>query len=409
VTRIVLAYSGGLDTSVLLKKLVLEGNEVVAMTADLGESDGAAGSEAQAALDAVRSKAIELGAYDAVLIDARERFVRDYAFVALHANALYQDAYPLSAALSRPLIAALLVETARAYGATTAAHGCPGKGNDQVRIELAVRALDPTLICRAPLRESPLSRPDAIAFAREHGVPVTHTVEKPYSIDANLWGRSIEAGVLEDPWSSPPEDAFAWTAPAAEQPHGAQEIVIAFDAGVPVSAHGTAAALVAELNAVGGAHGVGRIDLIEDRVVGFKSREVYESPAATILITAHRALERLVLTRDELRFKALTDRRYAELIYDGLWTQPLRNALDAFNATFARRMTGEVRLRLHRATCTVTGTRSPFALYREQIATYGKRDSFDHDAATGLIKLGALPLESFALTMGAQAESVSAR
>jgi argininosuccinate synthase len=398
-SRIVLAYSGGLDTSVLLKKLILEGHEVVAMTADLGESDAAAGAAAQAALEAVRVKAIALGAYDAVVIDARERFVDEFAFPALRANALYQDAYPLSAALSRPLVAQLLVETAHRYGATVVAHGCTGKGNDQVRIELAVRALDPTLTCRAPLRETPLSRPDAIAFAREYGVPVAHTVEKPYSIDANLWGRSIEAGVLEDPWNAPPEDAFAWTAGPAEQLAAPQEIVIGFDNGRPV---GNGVSVVAELNAVGGKHGVGRIDLVEDRVVGFKSREVYESPAATILIAAHRALERLVLTRDELRFKAMTDRRYAELVYDGLWMQPLRAALDAFNASFAQRTTGEARIRLHRGSCVVTGTRSPFALYREQVATYGAHDAFDHAAASGFIRLHGLPLETYALATETQ-------
>ena len=305
-SRIVLAYSGGLDTSVLLKKLILEGHEVIAMTVDLGESDAVTGAGAAAALEAARAKAIALGSYDAIVVDARERFVGEYAFAALRANALYQGVYPLSAALSRPLIGELLVEVAHQYGASVVAHGCTGKGNDQVRIELAVRALDPALTCRAPLRESPLSRPDAIAFAREHGVPVTHTAEKPYSIDANLWGRSIEAGVLEDPWNSPPEDAFAWTAGATEQPATPKRS--------SSSSYWWTRALReherrigSELNTVGGKHGVGRIDLVEDRVVGFKSREVYESPAATILIAAHRALERLVLTRDELRFKALTD------------------------------------------------------------------------------------------------------
>ncbi len=395
-SRVVLAYSGGLDTSVLLKKLVLEGHEVVAMTVDLGESDAIAGSGAQSALEAVRSKAIALGAYDAVLVDARERFVEEYAFAALRANALYQDVYPLSAALSRPLIAELLVETARKYGADTVAHGCTGKGNDQVRIEVAVRAIDPSIICRAPLRESPLSRPDAIVLAREWGVPVTHTTEKPYSIDANLWGRSIEAGVLEDPWNAPPDDAFAWTAPPARRPPVAREIVVTFAAATPSFEGKSGATAVAELNAVGGGYGVGRIDLVEDRLVGFKSREVYECPGATIMIAAHRALERLVLTRDELRFKALADRRYAELIYDGLWMQPLRGALDAFNGAFAPRMTGEVRLRLENGTCAVTGTRSPYALYREALATYGASDAFDHHAAGGFIALHALPLEAVA-------------
>jgi argininosuccinate synthase len=396
VSRIVLAYSGGLDTSVLLKKLILEGHEVVAMTVDLGESDGIAGTGARAALETVRAKALALGAHDAVLIDARERFIEEYAFAALRANALYQDVYPLSAALSRPLIADLLVKTAHEYGATVVAHGCTGKGNDQVRIELSVRATDPSLVCRAPLRESPLSRPDAIVFARDHGIPVGHTAEKPYSIDANLWGRSIEAGVLEDPWTAPPEDVYAWTSSPVDAPTQGDEIVVAFAAGVPGLGPNSGAGMVAELNAAAGTHGVGRIDLIEDRVVGLKSREVYECPAATVLIGAHRALERLVLTRDELRFKALIDRRYAELIYDGSWMQPLRSAFDAFNASFAPRMTGEVRMRLYRGTATVTGLRSPCGLYREQLATYGTGDSFDHRAADGFIALQALPLEAYA-------------
>ncbi|MGC9991152.1 MAG: argininosuccinate synthase [Candidatus Cybelea sp.] len=399
-SRIVLAYSGGLDTSVLLKKLILEGNEVVAMTVDLGESDAIAGTGARAALEAVRAKALALGAYDAVLIDARERFIAEYAFAALRANALYQDVYPLSAALSRPLIADLLVKTAHEFGATVVAHGCTGKGNDQVRIELGVRALDPLLVCRAPLRELPLSRPDAIAFAGEHGVPIAHTAEKPYSIDANLWGRSIEAGVLEDPWNAPPEDVYAWTVSPAVVP-AAEEIVVRFEGGVPSVNASTGAAMVAQLNVLAGKHAIGRIDLIEDRVVGLKSREVYECPAATVLIGAHRALERLVLTRDELRFKALVDRRYSELIYDGLWMQPLRAALEAFNATFAPRLTGEVRLRLHCANATVTGLRSPNGLYREQLATYGMHDTFDHQAADGFIALQALPLEAYAASQRA--------
>lgn len=394
-SRTVLAYSGGLDTSVLLKKLILEGNEVVAMTLDLGESDSVSGAGARAALEAVRAKALALGAYDAVLIDARERFIDEYAFAALRANALYQDVYPLSAALSRPLIADLLAKTAREYGATTVAHGCTGKGNDQVRIELGVRALDPSLVCRAPLRESPLSRPDAIAFAGEHGIPVAHTAEKPYSIDANLWGRSIEAGILEDPWCAPPEDAYAWSvAPSAAPP--AESIVLSFDSGVPYFDGASGAAMVAALNALGGKHGVGRIDLVEDRVVGLKSREVYECPAAMILIGAHRALERLVLTRDELRFKALADRRYAELIYDGTWMNPLRDALDAFYLSFAPRMTGDVRVRLDHANAIVEGVRSPYGLYEERLATYGARDEFDHAAAGGFIALQALALEACA-------------
>jgi argininosuccinate synthase len=417
-SRIVLAYSGGLDTSVLLKRLLLEGNEVIAMTLDLGESDGVAGSGAAAELDRVKQKALALGAYAAEVLDVRERFIAEYAMPALAANAQYQGVYPLSAALSRPLIGRLLVELARTYGADAVAHGCTGKGNDQVRIELAVRALDPSLTVRAPLREAPLSRPDALAFAAEHGVPIAHTAAKPYSIDANLWGRSIEAGVLEDPWVAPPEDAYAWTASPDARPAQADEIVIAFEAGALVLRHGPSddgpaqddsiAKAVAGLNALAGRHGIGRIDMIEDRVIGVKSREVYECPAATVLLTAHKALERLVLTRDELRFKATCDQKYAELVYDGLWMSPLRDALDAFNASIAQRMTGEVRLSLHQGTATVTGVRSPYALYNEKLATYGHGDAFDHRAADGFIRLYGLPTDQLAAVRAHARDAVRA-
>ncbi len=389
---IVLAYSGGLDTSVLLKRYVLAGHDVIALTLDLGESDGTAGEGASAALEGVRAKALALGAREALLVDAKERFIEEMALPALRANALYEGVYPLSAALSRPLIAALLVEQAHRFGAGAVAHGCTGKGNDQVRIELAVRALDPGLKTLAPLRDEPLSRPDAIAYAQEHGVPVSTTLARPYSVDANLWGRSIEAGVLEDPWASPPEDAYAWTASAERRPAEAENIVIEFDHGVPSCEGLRGAQLVAELNRRAGAHGVGRIDLVEDRVIGVKSREVYECPGSIALIAAHKALERLVLTRDELRFKASLDQKYGELIYDGLWPSPLRTALDAFNAALAERMTGQVRLRLHQATCVADGSRSPFALYDEHLATYGQGDRFDHAAAAGFIELWGLPL-----------------
>ena len=395
-SRIVLAYSGGLDTSVLLKKLIAAGNEVIAMTADLGESDGVAGEGAAAELEKVKAKALALGAYAAVVIDARERFVNNYVLPALAANAMYEGVYPLSAALSRPLIGALLVEVAHQYNADAVAHGCTGKGNDQVRIELAVRALDPALTVRAPLREAPLSRPDAIAYAAEHGIPIAHSAAKPYSIDANLWGRSIEAGVLENPWTVPPEDAYAWTASAAVQPAKPDDVVIHFEQGVPSVDGDTGPALVAKLNALAGVHGIGRIDLVEDRVIGVKSREVYEAPAATVLIAAHKALERLVLTRDELRFKASCDQKYAELAYDGLWMSPLRDALDAFNASFASRLTGDVRVQLYHGAVAMAGVRSPFALYNESLATYSNADTFDHHAADGFIRLYGLPTDQLA-------------
>jgi argininosuccinate synthase len=393
VSTIVLAYSGGLDTSVLLRRYVLSGERVVALTLDLGESDAATGSQAAGELEAARQKALALGAVDAVLADVRERFFSDYVLPALRANAMYEGVYPLSAALSRPLIAAMLVETAHRTGSDAVAHGCTGKGNDQVRIELGVRALDPRLRVLAPMRDHPISRPDAIAFARNYGIPVASTVERPYSIDANLWGRSIEAGVLENPWTAPPEDAFAWTAPPADRSAGGDEVVVTFEIGVPSMDGLRGAALVATLNTRAGAQGVGRIDLIEDRVVGVKSREVYECPAAVTLVAAHRALERLVLTRDELRLKATLDQKYAEMVYDGLWPSPLRRALDAFNASLAARMTGRVRVHLAHGSATVTGSASPHALYDERLATYGNADRFDHAAAAGFVALWGLPLE----------------
>jgi argininosuccinate synthase len=406
--KIVLAYSGGLDTSVLLKQFVDQGHQVVAMTANLGESDMVAGDGSQNALDAVRQKALKLGAVDAVLIDARERFITDYAYRALAANALYQGVYPLSAALSRPLIADLLVETAEEYGADAVAHGCTGKGNDQVRIEVGVRAKAPHLKTLAPLRDKPLSRPDAIAYAQAHGVPVAHTAAKPYSVDANLWGRSIEAGVLENPWNAPPDDAYAWSvAPETAPVHGT-EVVISFKHGWPTLrlVHGDSegAEMVFELNKIAGANGVGRIDMIEDRVVGLKSREVYECPGSVTLIEAHKALERLVLTRDELRLKAALDQKYAELIYDAQWSAPLRDALDAFNAKLAERMTGDVRLKLIRGRAVVTGSRSPFALYDESLATYGAGDTFRHDAAGGFIQIHGLPVAAGAAKAAEAAE-----
>jgi argininosuccinate synthase len=390
--KIVLAYSGGLDTSVLLKQYVAAGHEVIALTANIGESDLVSGDGSQAAQEAVRQKALLLGAKDALLVDARERFINEYAYKALAANARYQGVYPLSAALSRPLIAQLLVEAANRYGYDAVAHGCTGKGNDQVRIEVGVRAAAPHLRTLAPLRDQPLSRPDALAYAAANGVPVSQTAAKPYSVDANLWGRSIEAGVLEDPWNAPPEDAFDWTATPGTEPPNGSEVVISFARGVPSMDGRTGADFVFELNKIAGANGVGRIDMIEDRVVGLKSRECYECPGSVTLIEAHIALERLVLTRDELRLKAGLDQKYTELIYDGQWSAPLRGALDAFNEHLAARMTGDVRLQLIRGRAVVTGSRSPFALYDESLATYGHGDRFRHDAAGGFIEIWGLPV-----------------
>jgi len=374
------------------------------MTLNLGESDMVSGEGSQDALDAVRRKALALGALDAVLVDARERFIGEYAYQALAANALYQGVYPLSAALSRPLIADVLVETAERYGADAVAHGCTGKGNDQVRIEVGVRARAPHLTTLAPLREKPLSRPDAIAYAQANGVPIAHTAAKPYSVDANLWGRSIEAGVLENPWNAPPDDAYAWSVAPESAPADGDEVVIAFRHGVPSIDGREGAEMVFELNKIAGANGVGRIDMIEDRVVGLKSREVYECPGSVTLIEAHKALERLTLTRYELRVKAGLDQTYAELIYDALWSSPLRGALDAFNAKVAERLTGEVRVKLVRGRAIVTGSRSPFALYDESLATYGAGDTFQHDAAGGFIAIHGLPVAAGAAKAAEAAE-----
>jgi argininosuccinate synthase len=302
------------------------------------------------------------------------------------------------------LIADLLVETALAHGADAVAHGCTGKGNDQVRIEVGVRAKAPHLKTLAPLRDNPLSRPDAIAYAEKHGVPIAHTQAKPYSVDANLWGRSIEAGVLENPWNAPPEDAYAWTVAPESAPSSGNEVVVAFKHGIPTIDGREGAEMVFELNKIAGANGVGRIDVIEDRVVGLKSREVYECPGSITLIEAHKALERLVLTRDELRLKATLDQKYAELIYDGQWSSPLRDALNAFNDKLAERMTGEVRLRLVRGRAVVTGSRSPFALYDESLATYGAGDTFRHDAAGGFIQIHGLPVAAGAAKAAEAAE-----
>jgi argininosuccinate synthase len=402
--KIVLAYSGGLDTSVLLKQFIDQGHQVIAMTLNLGESDMVAGDGSQDALEAVRQKALALGALDAVLIDARERFISEYAYKALAANALYEGVYPLSAALSRPLIADLLVETAAQYGADAVAHGCTGKGNDQVRIEVGVRAKAPHLKTLAPLRDNPLSRPDAIAYAQAHGVPIAHTAAKPYSVDANLWGRSIEAGVLENPWNAPPDDAYAWTVSPETAPASGSEVVISFKHGIPSIDGASGADMVFELNKTAGANAVGRIDLIEDRVVGLKSREVYECPGSVTLVEAHKALERLVLTREELRVKAALDQKYAEIIYDAQWSSPLRLALDAFNTKVSERLTGDVRLRLIRGRAVVTGSRSPFALYDETLATYGAGDTFRHDAAGGFIEIHGLPVAAGAAKAAEAAE-----
>jgi argininosuccinate synthase len=384
--KVVLAYSGGLDTSVAIKWIGEHyGLEVITLTVDLGSDPD---------LEAIRQRALAIGATKALVADAREQFVRDFIFPALRAGAVYQGEYPLSTALARPLIAQLLVEAARREGASAVAHGCTGKGNDQVRFDVSVASLAPDLKVIAPVRETGMSREEALEYAARHRLPIKVTRESPYSIDQNLWGRSIECGILEDPWAEPPEEAFAWTRPPQETPDQPTYVEIGFQKGLPVALNGgtmEGVELIAHLNQVAGEHGVGRIDHMEDRLVGIKSREVYEVPAGTVLLQAHRALENLTLGKDQLRFKERVAAEYAELVYNGLWFSALRRDLDAFVDSTQRFVTGTVRVRLFRGACTVVGRRSPFSLYRHALATYDRADQFDHSAAVGFITLWGLP------------------
>lgn len=395
---VILAYSGGLDTSVAIRWLQENyGLEVVALAADLGQPGD---------LEALREKALSLGAVDAVTLDLKEAFAEHYVLPALKANALYEGKYPLATSLARPLIASALVEEARRRGAKAVAHGCTGKGNDQVRFDLTFMALGPDLRIIAPLREWNMSREEEMDYARRHGIPVPVTRESPYSVDENLWGRSCEAGVLEDPGVEPPEDAYQWTVSPREAPEEPAYLTIGFREGRPVTLDGREMGLVdliRELNRLGGSHGVGRIDMIENRLVGIKSREVYEAPAAVILIEAHRALESLTLTRETQHFKPLLESKLAELIYYGLWYDPLRPALCAAVEETQRAVTGEVRVKLYRGTCTVVGRESPYSLYEYSLATYDRADLFDHASSRGFVELWGLPLRVWGRKQG-QAE-----
>jgi len=396
--RCVLAYSGGLDTSVAVHWLQEElGFEVVTMTADLGGE----GRDAAAVTD----RALRAGAVAAHVVDARRVFVEHFVYPTLSAGALYEGVYPLATALARPLIAKLLVDVAREEGAVAVAHGCTGKGNDQVRFDVATGALAPELEVVAPVRDWDMGRPQEIAYAAARGIDVEATVQSPYSVDANLWGRSVEAGVLEDPWSQPPEEVFAWTADPAAAPADGEEFTIVFESGVPVSLDGERLVpeeLVLRLNTVAGRNGVGRIDHVENRLVGIKSREVYEAPAAVALHTAHAALETVALSRDVAHLKRQLSAEWARLVYDGLWFGALRNALAAFVASTQEHVSGEVRVRCARGVVTVSGRRAQRSLYSSSLATYDRDgDTFDHGAARGFIELFGLPLRNQARVQGA--------
>jgi argininosuccinate synthase len=384
--KVVLAYSGGLDTSVAIPYLAEQLDaEVIAVAIDVGQD----GED----MDVIKARALGCGAVAAEIVDAREEFAAEYCFPAVAANALYMDRYPLVSALSRPLIVKHLVAAAEKHGATIVSHGCTGKGNDQVRFEAGLAALAPHLKVVAPARDFAWTRDKAIAFAEEKGLPIDVTKKSPYSIDQNLWGRAVETGFLEDIWNGPIEDIYDYTKNPAE-PRDADEVVITFIAGKPVALDGvkkSAFELIQELNQRAGAQGVGRIDMVEDRLVGIKSREVYESPAGITLIAAHMELENVTIEREQARFKRTVDQRWGELVYDGLWFSPLKNSLETFIDDVQTYVTGEVRLTLHAGKATVTGRRSETSLYDFDLATYDEGDTFDQSNARGFVELWSLP------------------
>jgi argininosuccinate synthase len=383
--RVVLAYSGGLDTSVAIPYLAEQGYEVIAVAVDVGQPGD---------LSEAIERAATLGATDSFSVDARVRFVEEFVLPSLAMNALYQGGYPLISALSRPLISQVLVEAARDSGATAVAHGCTGKGNDQVRFEVSLSALAPDLEVLAPVRDWSMNREQTIAYAKERSLPITTTKSSPYSIDENLWGRSIECGVLEDPWTAPPEDIYRLTSDPGSSPSEPRDVEVAFEAGSPVAIDGEVLEpqhVIESLGKLAGSFGVGRIDMVEDRLVGIKSREIYEAPAAMALIAAHADLESLTLERRVAREKRKLEATWSDLVYEGLWFSPLREAIDAFAATTQPSVTGDVRLRFTQGSCVVVGRRSSASLYDLSLATYDEGDAFDQSHAAGFVKLWGLP------------------
>lgn len=389
--RIVLAYSGGLDTSVAIPWLAERYDaEIVAVTMDLGQ-----GKE----LEQVRDRALAAGAVRAHVLDLQDVFARDYILPALKADAIYEDHYPMATSLARPLIGQKLVEIAAIEQATAVAHGCTGKGNDQVRFDVTARALNPALRIIAPARVWGMTRDEEIEYARRRGVPVPVTSSSPYSTDTNLWGRSIECGVLEDPWQEPPGEIYALTKSPSECPDQPAYVEVQFERGAPTAINQVAMSLVdliGSLNAIAGEHGVGRIDMVENRLLGIKSREIYEAPAAVVLHAAHRELQKLVTTRDLDRLARFVSQQYADIVYSGFWFSPAREALDAFVEKVQERVTGVVRLRLFKGDCRIVGRTSPWALYERGLATYDAGDTFDHAAAEGFVRIFGLPVETSA-------------
>ena len=387
--KVVLAYSGGLDTSVAIKWLKEKYNlDVIALTIDVGNERD---------FSAIQQKALKVGAVKALVIDAKELFVKYFVFPALQADALYEGQYPLATALSRPLMAKLMVDTAVAEGASAVAHGCTGKGNDQVRFDVSVNALAPDLKIIAPAREWGMTREETIAYAQKHDIPIPITVSSPYSIDECLWGRAIECGVLEDPWVEPPDDVFTWTKSPDQAPDKPRYVEIGFEKGIPVTLDGQkldGVILIQQLNELAGKHGVGRIDHIENRLVGIKSREIYEAPAAMVLVQAHQALEAMTLSKNQLRFKQKVAGEYADLIYNGLWFSQLNRDLSAYILSSQRYVSGTVRLKLFKGSSSVVGRKSPHSLYSLGLATYDRGDQFDQSASVGFIHLWGLPVKT---------------
>lgn len=400
--KVVLAYSGGLDTSVCLKWLQVEkGFDVIAVCGNVGQDESD--------LAAIKQKALDMGAIASFAVDMRDEYANEFLTLALAANGLYENSYPLLSALSRPLLSKHMVEAAHALGAHYIAHGCTGKGNDQVRFETSIKALDPTLEIVAPVREWDLHcREEEIEWAKAHGVPVAATKKSPYSIDDNLWGRAIECGVLEDPWAEPPADIWTLTADAADAPDHAEYVEIGFEQGVPCSLNGEDMPfvdIVKALNVKAGAHGIGRLDMVENRLVGVKSRECYEVPAAKVLIDAHKALETLCLDGATQHYKLGVEQQWATAVYQGMWFSPLKMALDSFCAATQQYVTGTVKMKLYKGSCTVTGRKSPYSLYDFNLASYGADDVFNHESAKGFIDLYGLPVTTWSAMQGPAADA----
>jgi argininosuccinate synthase len=388
--KVVLAYSGGLDTSVAIPWLKEQGYEVVTMTADVGQQADN--------MDEINGKALQTGAITAHMLDLRKEMIERFIWPGLKANALYEGVYPLNSAYSRPIIAQALIHIAHIEGAVAIAHGCTGKGQDQVRIEVCANALDPAIKVLAPVRDWHMTREEEMEYAEKHNVPVPTTRKSPYSLDDNIWGRSCECGVLEDPWNTPPDGAYGLTTDPVKAPNEPARIEITFEKGIPVALDGkklNCIEIIETLNKTAGAHGVGRVDLVENRLVGFKSREVYECPGAVTLINAHKALETITLCKDVMRAKADLEKKFAELLYEGYWFSPLMDALQAFVDKTQEAVNGTVRVRLYKGQAVVEGMKSDNAIYRYDLATYSDGDAFDHSAAVGFINVWGLPIKTW--------------